>query len=271
MWSSRVTQKVTFLVTLSFSGFGGLRGASGSPTSACLFSGKLLWIFSSNLPGNLALKNGGDFWWVFVWSPFPTKRSAKTPQKFGEDSEQNSGQNRGRKFEKFVEVYSRKRAEYCFESTVLEERTHWASLSFGANSVSSGGNSASSLWRTKSRLRSSLSSLPGARWAPKNSLSLVFEPYFPKPYSARFRREAPDTFKFLRHVIRAILSVQPKCSHRCVSLKETPLKPVCASPQAHNPNSAEQTVVRPVSDILQLPNPTISSNRKVPLFRVSCG
>ena len=39
-------------------------------------------------------------------------------------------------------------------------------------------------------------------------------------------RKAPDTFKFLRHVMRAIWSVRPKCSHRCVSLKETSLKPV---------------------------------------------
>ena len=39
-------------------------------------------------------------------------------------------------------------------------------------------------------------------------------------------RKALDTFKFLRHVMRAILSVRPKRSHRCVSLKETPLKPV---------------------------------------------
>ena len=35
------------------------------------------------------------------WSPFPTKRSTETPQKFGENSEQNSVQNSGRKFEKF--------------------------------------------------------------------------------------------------------------------------------------------------------------------------
>ena len=46
-------------------------------------------------------------------------------------------------------------------------------------------------------------------------------------------RNAPDTFNFLRHVMRAILSVRPKCSHRCVSLKENPSKP-CANPQAHN-------------------------------------
>ena len=45
-------------------------------------------------------------------------------------------------------------------------------------------------------------------------------------------RKAPDTFNFLRHVMRAIWSVRPKCSHRCVSLKKTPLKP-SAKPQAH--------------------------------------
>ena len=42
----------------------------------------------------------------------------------------------------------------------------------------------------------------------------------------QFFRKAPDTFKRLRHVMRAILSVRPKCSHRCVSLKESPLRPV---------------------------------------------
>ena len=30
----------------------------------------------------------------------------------------------------------------------------------------------------------------------------------------------------LRHVMRAILSVRPKCSHRCVSLKKSPQKSV---------------------------------------------
>ena len=30
-------------------------------------------------------------------------------------------------------------------------------------------------------------------------------------------RKVPDTFNFLRHVMRAILSARPKCSHRCVS------------------------------------------------------
>ena len=46
-------------------------------------------------------------------------------------------------------------------------------------------------------------------------------------------RNAPGTFNFLRHVMRAILSVRPKCCHRCVSLKETTLKPV-QNPQACN-------------------------------------
>ena len=39
-----------------------------------------------------------------------------------------------------------------------------------------------------------------------------------------FFRKAVDTFKSLRHVMRAVLSVRPKCSHRCVSRKETTLK-----------------------------------------------
>ena len=57
----------------------------------------LVDFLSSSLPGNFALKNGGDSW--------NTKRSTKTPQKkFGENSEQYSGQNSGRKFEKFGEL-----------------------------------------------------------------------------------------------------------------------------------------------------------------------
>ena len=42
-----------------------------------------VWIFPWNLPGNFALKSAGDFWWFF-WSPFPTKRSTKSPQKVWE-------------------------------------------------------------------------------------------------------------------------------------------------------------------------------------------
>ena len=69
-------------------------------------------------------------------------------------------------------------------------------------------------------------------------------------WTARYRllshslfRKASDTFNFLRHAMRAIWSVRPKCSHRCVSLKETPLKPVQSLKPTTN-NSAEQTVMR---------------------------
>ena len=47
-----------------------------------------------------------------------------------------------------------------------------------------------------------------------------FPKQHPRPLSETFFRDAPDTFNFLRHVMRAIWSVRPKCSHRCVSLKE---------------------------------------------------
>ena len=56
-------------------------------------------------------------------------------------------------------------------------------------------------------------------------------------------RDAPDTFNFLRHVVRAIRSVRPKCSHRRASLKETPLKPVQILKRTPK-NSAEQTAMR---------------------------
>ena len=47
----------------------------------------------------------------------------------------------------------------------------------------------------------------------------------------------------LRHVMRAIWSVRPKCSHRCVSLTETSSKP--AQTLKHTTqNSAEQTAMR---------------------------
>ena len=51
--------------------------------------------FSSNLPGNFALKNGGDFG-EFFWYPSPRNEAQKLLKKFGENSEQNSGQNSGR-------------------------------------------------------------------------------------------------------------------------------------------------------------------------------
>ena len=56
-------------------------------------------------------------------------------------------------------------------------------------------------------------------------------------------RKAPDTFNFLRHVMRAIWSVRPKCAHRCVSLKETSFKPVLILKHTTK-NSAEQTAMR---------------------------
>ena len=50
--------------------------------------------------------------------------------------------------------------------------------------------------------------------------------YIVKPKTWPNVRKVPDTLKFLRHAMRAILSVWPQCSHRCVSLKESPLKTV---------------------------------------------
>ena len=46
-------------------------------------------------------------------------------------------------------------------------------------------------------------------------------------------RKAPDTFNFLKHAMRAILSVRPKCSHRCVSLKKSQYI-ILQNRQAHN-------------------------------------
>ena len=57
--------------------------------------------FFSCLPGNFALKNGGDFCWIFSGIRLPRNEARKLLEKIGENSEQNSGQNSGRKFEKF--------------------------------------------------------------------------------------------------------------------------------------------------------------------------
>ena len=70
-----------------------------------------------------------------------------------------------------------------------------------------------------------------------------FAIHFPPRRNFVVVRNALDTFNFLRHVMRAILSVRPKCSHRCVSLKEAPLKPVQILKHTTN-NSTEQTVMR---------------------------
>ena len=55
--------------------------------------------------------------------------------------------------------------------------------------------------------------------------------------------KALDPFKFLKHVVRAIVFVRPKCSHRCFSLKGSPLKPVQILKHAAR-ISTEQTSMR---------------------------
>ena len=70
-------------------------------TLLCLLSRRILCIFFPWLPGNFALKNGGDFWWISSGLRLPRNEARKILEKFGENLEQNSGQNSGRKFEKF--------------------------------------------------------------------------------------------------------------------------------------------------------------------------
>ena len=64
-----------------------------SPENFCGFLLEFAWEF--------CIEKGWGFLVNFFWSPFPTKRSTKTPQKIGENSERNSGRNPGRNFEKF--------------------------------------------------------------------------------------------------------------------------------------------------------------------------
>ena len=61
-------------------------------------------VFFSCLPGNFALKKGGDFWWIFSGLRFPRNEAQKLLENFGENSEQNSGQNSGQKFKKFGDL-----------------------------------------------------------------------------------------------------------------------------------------------------------------------
>ena len=70
----------------------------------CLLSRNFLRIFFPRLPGNFALKNGGNFWWIFSGLRFPGNEARRILEIFGESSEQNSGQNSGQKFEKFGEL-----------------------------------------------------------------------------------------------------------------------------------------------------------------------
>ena len=46
----------------------------------------------------------GDFWWIFSGLRFPQNEARKLLKNFGENSEQNSGQNSVQKFEKFGEL-----------------------------------------------------------------------------------------------------------------------------------------------------------------------
>ena len=87
------------------------------------------------------------------------------------------------------------------------------------------------------------SSEHGARSASGARLMMVRTHRLRNKDSITCFREALDTFNFLRHVMRAILSVRPKCSHRWVSLKETPSKPVQILKHTTK-NSAEQTSMR---------------------------
>ena len=57
--------------------------------------------FFPHLPGDLALKNGGDFWWFFCALRFLGNKARRILEKFGENWEGNSGENPGQKFEKF--------------------------------------------------------------------------------------------------------------------------------------------------------------------------
>ena len=74
------------------------------PLLLCLLSRNILGIFFPYLSGNFALKNGGDFWWIFSGLRFPRNEARKILKKIGENSERNSGQNPGQKFEKFGEL-----------------------------------------------------------------------------------------------------------------------------------------------------------------------
>ena len=52
----------------------------------CLRSRKIMWIFFSHLPGDLALKKGGDFWWIFCGLHFLGNKARKILGKFGKIS-----------------------------------------------------------------------------------------------------------------------------------------------------------------------------------------
>ena len=96
-------------------------------------------------------------------------------------------------------------------------------------------------WHSKS-IRTMAVSILARLSCPRCLRFLALEPKQIMQNHVKFRK-APDTFNFLRHVMRAIWSVRPKCSHRCVSLTETSLKPV-KTLKLTTKNSAEQTAMR---------------------------
>ena len=53
----------------------------------CLLSRNILGFVFPYLPGNFALKNGGDFWWIFSGLRFTRNEARKLLKRFGENSE----------------------------------------------------------------------------------------------------------------------------------------------------------------------------------------
>ena len=100
----------------------------------CPLSRNILWIFFSYLPGNFALKNGGDFWWIFSGLRFPRNEAWKLLKNFGENSERNSGQNSGQKFEKFGEL------SFCDFSDLTKGGRHSVNEGFGKDSYKQGNS-----------------------------------------------------------------------------------------------------------------------------------
>ena len=90
----------------------------------------------------------------------------------------------------------RKRTEYCFESTVSEKRTHWAPLSFTANSVSCAKKLGEHTHNRLSGTHRALSLSPELGEGQKTHWARCLKPHSPKPHSARFRagvwRKAPE-------------------------------------------------------------------------------
>ena len=54
----------------------------GCKTLLCVLSRRILWIFFSCLPGNFALKNGRDFWWIFSVLRLPRNKARKILEHF---------------------------------------------------------------------------------------------------------------------------------------------------------------------------------------------